>query len=83
MRKGVCYPSHRTDIRREMEVLMDIPSLSMALSQNKVLTDVGVAMLSKNLDFMKDMGSEVAQQIDSVSETSVNPNLGANIDIRL
>ena len=62
---------------------MDIPSLSMALSQNKVLTDVGVAMLSKNLDFMKDMGSEVAQQIDSVSETSVNPNLGANIDIRL
>ena len=40
-------------------------------------------MLSKNLDFMKDMGSEVAQQIDSVSETSVNPNLGANIDIRL
>ena len=40
-------------------------------------------MLSKNLDFMKDVGSNVVEQIDSVSELSVNPNVGSNIDIRL
>ena len=83
MRNDIIYLSHGTDIRRETEVLMDIPSLSMALSQNRVLTDVGVAMLSKNLDFMKDVGSNFAEQIDSVSELSVNPNVGSNIDIRL
>ena len=36
---------------------MDIPALSMALSQNRILNDVGIAMLSKNLDFMEDVGS--------------------------
>lgn len=62
---------------------MDIPSLSMALSQNRVLTDVGVAMLSKNLDTMEAAGQSMIAGIESVSETSVNPNIGSNIDISL
>lgn len=60
---------------------MDIPSLSMALSQNRVLSDVGVAMLSKNLDMMEEAGENMIAGIQSVSETSVNPNIGSNIDI--
>jgi len=62
---------------------MDIPALSMALAQNKVLTDVGVAMLSKNLDLMEDVGSSLIEGIDAVSELSVNPDIGGNIDIRI
>lgn len=65
------------------EVLMDIPALSMALSQNKVLNDVGVAMLSKSLDTMESAGEALVSTIDSAAELSVNPNLGANIDIRI
>ena len=62
---------------------MDIPALSMVLAQNKVLTDVGVAMLSKNLDLMEDVGSSLIEGIDAVSELSVNPYIGGNIDIRI
>ena len=62
---------------------MDIPSLSMALSQNRILTDVGVAMLSKNLDTMEAAGENMIAGIESVSEASVNPNIGSNIDISL
>ena len=62
---------------------MDIPALSMALAQNRVLNDVGIAMLSKNLDIMEDAGSAVVASMDAVSELSVNPNIGGNIDLRI
>ncbi len=62
---------------------MDIPALSMALSQNKILNDVGVAMLSKSLDTMQDTGEAIVASIDSIPETSVNPDIGGNIDIRV
>ena len=62
---------------------MDIPALSMALAQNRTLNDVGIAMLSKNLDIMEDAGSAVVASMDAVSELSVNPNIGGNIDLRV
>ena len=62
---------------------MDIPALSMALSQNKLLNDVGVAMLSKSLDTMQDTGAAIVASIDSIPETSVNPDIGGNIDIKV
>ena len=62
---------------------MDIPALSMALSQRQVLNDVGVAMLSKSLDTMQDTGAAIVASIDSIPETSVNPDIGGNIDIRV
>ncbi len=62
---------------------MDIPALSMALAQNRTLTDVGVAMLSKNLDMMEDVGSNLVESMEAIPETSVNPNVGANFDIRV
>ncbi len=62
---------------------MDIPALSMAMAQNRTLTDVGVAMLSKNLDMMQEVGSNLVESMEAIPETSVNPDIGANIDIRL
>ncbi|MBQ7615571.1 MAG: YjfB family protein [Butyrivibrio sp.] len=62
---------------------MDIPALSMALSQSRLLNDVGVAMLSKSLDTMQESGEAMIASMDAVSELSVNPDIGANIDIRI
>ena len=62
---------------------MDIPALSMAMSQSKVLNDFGVAMLSKSLDNMQDMGSTMVAAMDASMELSVNPDIGSNFDIRI
>ena len=62
---------------------MDIPALSMALSQNRILNDVGVAMLSKSLDNLQDMGDAMVATMDASMELSVNPDIGANFDIRI
>jgi hypothetical protein len=61
----------------EITPMLDIPSLSMAMSQNKVMSDVGVAMLDMSLDTYKDAGATMTK----LMEQSVNPDLGANIDI--
>ncbi|WP_026496033.1 YjfB family protein [Butyrivibrio sp. WCD3002] len=63
---------------------MDIPELSMALSLSKVQTDFGTAMLKNSLDTLSDVGGAVAEMIDtSAMELSVNPDVGANIDLRV
>ena len=67
----------------EITPMIDIPALSMALSQNKILNDVGVAVLSKSLDNMQDAGAAIVASIDAVPEVSVNPNIGSNLDIRV
>ncbi|MCQ2522793.1 MAG: YjfB family protein [Lachnospiraceae bacterium] len=61
---------------------MDIPSLSMAMSQSKVLSEVGTAVLSKTLDTNEAIASGVVNMIDrSAMELSVNPNVGSNFDV--
>ncbi len=62
---------------------MDIPALSMALSQNRILNDVGIAMLSKSLDTMEQNGAAMIATLDASAELSVNPDIGSNIDIRI
>ena len=62
---------------------MDIPALSMAMSQNRVLNDFGIAMLSKNLDTMQETGAAMIATMDSMAELSVNPDIGSNLDIRI
>lgn len=62
---------------------MDIPALSMALSQTRLLNDFGVAMLSKSLDSMEQQGEAMVATIDAAAELSVNPNVGGNIDLRI
>lgn len=58
---------------------MDIPALSVAMSQSKVNSDYGVAMLKKTLDTVEESGASMIKMM----EQSVNPNLGQNIDIRV
>lgn len=63
---------------------MDIPALSMALSQIETLGDVGTAVLSNSLDMVREQGNAMAEMIDSAAmELSVNPGVGANIDISI
>ncbi len=58
---------------------MDIPALSMAMSMDKVNTEWGIAMMSKALDTAEDTGAALTKMMES----SVTPNLGQNIDVRL
>lgn len=58
---------------------MDIPALSMAMSQARIQSDVSIAVLDKSLDAFQDIGDGLAQ----LMEQSVTPYLGGNIDISL
>lgn len=61
---------------------MDIVALSMAMAQQKTMDEVGTAMLRNALDMQEDVGAEVVEMIDSASmERSINPSVGASIDI--
>lgn len=60
---------------------MDIPGLSMALAQTQVMNDVGVAMLSKSLDTLETVGTDMVDMMKSSMELSVNPSVGVNIDM--
>ena len=55
---------------------MDRAALSTAMSTQNILNDVGVAMLSKSLDTVEDMGDGMVK----IMESSVTPYLGQNID---
>ena len=55
---------------------MDIASVSTAMSTQNILNDVSVAMLSKSLDTVEDMGDGMVK----IMESSVTPYLGQNID---
>ena len=61
---------------------MDITSLSMGLAQSNLLTDVGTAMLAKSFEQADVVSNAITQMMDaSAMELSVNPDIGANIDI--
>lgn len=60
---------------------MDIPALSIALSQTQVLNDVGVAVLAKSLDTFESSGAQMVDMMKSSMELSINPAVGANIDL--
>ena len=63
---------------------MDIAGLSMNIAQTNLLSDVGTAMLSKSLDMAETMGASMTELLDSAAmERSVNPDLGAHIDISI
>ncbi len=62
---------------------MDIPALSMALSQNQIMNDYGVAMLAKSLDNLEATGAAMVSSMDSMPAPSLDPNVGQNIDIRI
>lgn len=56
---------------------MDIAALSASMSLADVNSQVGIAVLAKNLDTIETMGNGMKKMM----EMSVNPNLGANFDV--
>lgn len=62
---------------------MDIPSLSMGLAQSRTLNEVGTAMLAKSLDNLESTGAQMVNMMTASMELSVNPSVGANIDVYL
>lgn len=63
-------------------VFMTIPELSTAMSTNQLQNTVSTAVLGKQLDMMQSQGASLVNMMDrSMLETSVNPNVGGNIDL--
>ena len=63
---------------------MDIAGVAMAMSTNRVQSQGGTAVLSKAMDTNEALGQGLVQMIDSAAmERSVNPNVGANFDLRV
>ena len=61
---------------------MDIPALSMSMAQTNLLTDVGTAMLAKSMEQADIITASMTDMLNaSAMELSVNPDIGANIDI--
>ena len=61
---------------------MDIPGLSMRMAQSNLLTDVGTAMLANTMEQADSVSAAMTEMLDaSAMELSVNPGVGANIDI--
>ena len=58
---------------------MDIAALSMAMAQDRVMTDFSTAMLSKAID----QGQESGDTLTKMMELSVNPEVGGNFDVSL
>ena len=62
---------------------MDIAGVSMAFANVTQMMEVGTAVLSKAMETNQALGAGMVEMIDSAMELSVNPNVGANIDIRI
>lgn len=60
---------------------MDIPALSMALSNVNTQNQVGTAVLSKALDAQEAQGASMIAMMDRSMELSVNPHIGGNFDM--
>ena len=58
---------------------MDIAALSVISHQNAVKQQAGIAVLKKAMDNMESNN----QALIKVMEQSVNPHIGANVDIKV
>ena len=60
---------------------MNIPALSMSLSQVNLGNQISIAMLSKSLDTAEAAGAAMIDMMNKSMELSINPNIGGNIDL--
>lgn len=58
---------------------MDIAALSMAMAQNNVITQASTQVLKLSMEQAETTGD----QLSKMMELSVNPGLGANLDVRI
>jgi len=57
---------------------MDIAALSMAMSQSKVQTAAGIAVMKMAMDTGKESATQMTEMIEN---SAVDPNLGNHIDV--
>lgn len=63
---------------------MDIAGLSTQMKTIDLQSKVGAAVLNKAMDTNEALGAGLVEMIDAAAmEQSVNPHLGANIDMRI
>lgn len=63
---------------------MDIAGVSMALADISTQSQISTAVLSKAMDTNQELGEGLVQMLDAAAmEQSVNPGIGANIDMRI
>ncbi len=58
---------------------MNISGLTVPVSTSITNSDIGIAVLRKNLDTLNQTGEDMIKMM----ELSVNPTLGRNIDIKV
>ncbi|QHT62211.1 putative motility protein [Paenibacillus lycopersici] len=58
---------------------MDIPAVSVSMSQGKLMNDVGIGVLKMATDQM----TQQSQQLTQMMAQSVQPHLGSTIDLRV
>lgn len=63
---------------------MDIAGVSTAMANVSTQSQVSMAVLSKAMDANEAMGAGMVKMIDAAAmEQSVNPEIGANFDVRI
>ncbi|SNS48898.1 Putative motility protein [Anaerovirgula multivorans] len=65
---------------------MDIAALSMGLSQMKVAQQASISIMKMAMDTAKIQTADLTQMLEDstkMMEQSINPHLGANVDIKL
>jgi len=63
---------------------MDIAAMSVALNQSKVQQQAGISVMKMAMGVEETKGNSIASLADETTkamESSVQPNLGANLDI--
>lgn len=59
--------------------VMDIAGMSVSMNRANIMQNVNLSVMRKSLDQMQQNGDALIKMMES----SVNPNVGQNIDIRL
>lgn len=62
-----------------MELSMDIANLATMMKMAELSQEIGTAVLGQSLDMIETMGEGMIK----IMESSVNPELGQNIDVRI
>lgn len=57
---------------------MDIPALSMIMSQSRVQESAGIAVMKMAMDTGKENATQMAEMIKN---SAVDPNLGNHLDV--
>ena len=58
---------------------IDVVSYAVSQASTNLMSDISIAVLDKAMDMQKMMG----EQLTKLMESSVNPAVGGNVDVRI